>query len=229
MFYAVFFTEIILIIAFLALRVTKGGLPAMFCKAAASVGFIGVALAAFSLNLENHKISMLMLMGFIFSLLGDIWLDLKYVYTNHRDIYLMSGFISFIIGHIFFIPAIASQYEQYSIKHFLISALICAVTAVAMLLLEKPMKLNFGKFRAIVIGYTFIVAMTMVTAVLGMIVNGFSKKFIILAVGGVAFALSDVVLSNIYFKEGGNTKANVLINHILYYSAQVALACSLLI
>ena len=62
---------------------------------------------------------------------------------------------------------------------------------------------------------------------MGMIVNGFTKKYVVLSVGAVAFLLSDLVLSSIYFAKDKNTKANVLINHILYYFAQFAFASTL--
>ncbi len=215
-------------IAFLIVRVTKGGLPAMYCKAGASVCFIGTAFAAFSYSRDNFEYGVLMIMGFIFSLLGDIWLDLKYVYHKDRDIFLYSGFICFLVGHLFFIPAIFREFPQFSLKYLIIGAVICAVVSVGNLLLEKPMKLNYGRFRVIVGLYTFFLSMTMVTSVIGMITSGFSNKFILLTVGSVAFTLSDLVLSSIYFKEGGNTKVNVIVNHLFYYFAQFALAATLL-
>jgi hypothetical protein len=50
-----------------------------------------------------------------------------------------------------------------------------------------------------------------------------------LSIASVLFTLSDLVLSNIYFKDGGNTKTNVVINHLLYYAAQFTFASTLLL
>lgn len=54
------------------------------------------------------------------------------------------------------------------------------------------------------------------------------KAVVLTSVGGILFTLSDAVLSNMYFKEGGNTKPNVVINHTLYYAAQFIIASSVL-
>lgn len=216
-------------IAFLIVRVKKGGLPAMFCKAGASLCFIGTAFAAFSYNREFFDYGVLVIFGLIFSLLGDIWLDLKYVYEEHKDLYLYSGFICFMCGHSLFIPAIAIGYESYKWWYFVLAAAVSAVTALAMILLEKPMKQDFGKFRKITALYTFFVTMTLMTSAIGMILNGFTFKYILLTVGAAAFALSDAVLSVIYFKKGGNTKVNVTVNHTLYYFAQFAIASTILL
>ena len=70
--------------------------------------------------------------------------------------------------------------------------------------------------------------MTAFLSIFSMVVNDFSRNTILLSVGAVAFLLSDLVLSNIYFKKGGNTNPNVVINHTLYYLGQFALAATLL-
>ena len=68
----------------------------------------------------------------------------------------------------------------------------------------------------------------MFAAINGVLLCGVNKEFITLIAGSVLFTLSDLVLSSIYFKEGGNTKSNVIINHVLYYAAQFTFASTLL-
>ena len=72
---------VIVTILFLVMRVKKGGLPAMFIKAGASACFIGTAFVAYAYNIEKNgytkerfEYGILMLLGFIFSLLGDVCL-----------------------------------------------------------------------------------------------------------------------------------------------------------
>ena len=225
---AIIVLGVVTTIVFLVIRVYKGGLPAMFTKACASACFIGTACAAFSYNHDDFNYGILMLLGFIFSLLGDIWLDLKYVYKHHECVYTMAGFICFMVGHCFFIPAMFSDYGKFKAWYPVLAAAICAVCAAAVLLTEKALKMNYGKYRKAAVVYSFLVSGSLVTAVIGMAVTGFSTKYILLSVGAAAFLLSDGVLSFIYFKEGGNTKVNVVINHILYYFAQFAFASTLL-
>lgn len=228
MFYAVLALGAAVTVLFLFLRVTKGGLPAMYCKAAASVCFIATAFTAFSMNRENFGYGALMIMGLIFGLLGDIFLDLKYVYEKDKDIFLYSGFISFACGHTFFVTAIFREYESFSFKYLLIAVGVCLLVGAFVLLTEKPMKLTYGKFKPAVTVYTIFVSMTLVVSVLGLILYGASKRFILLTVGAAAFLLSDLVLSPIYFAKDKNTKFNVILNHTLYYFAQFTLASTIL-
>ena len=130
-------------------------------------------------------------------------------------------------SHIFFIPAVLIGYNIMKWQYLLIGVLICLGFVVACALMEKVMKLNYGIYKPITLVYSFLVTGTAVAAVIGTIVNGFTKKYVVLSVGAVAFLLSDLVLSSIYFAKDKNTKANVLINHILYYFAQFAFASTL--
>lgn len=228
---------IIVTIFFLIVRVVKGGLGAMFVKAGASACFIGTAFITFAYNIEkngydrtNFEYGILMLLGFIFSLLGDIWLDLKYVHKECTRPYTYAGFICFMIGHTFFVPAILLEFQEYEwwMLPYLVGA--CLVFTVIAALMEKVNKnFDYGEFRAISLVYAFFVATTMLCSVNGLILFGYSKKFLILTIGSIAFLLSDLVLSSIYFEKGKNTKANVIINHTLYYLAQFMFASTLLL
>lgn len=219
---------VIVTIVFLVLRVRVGGLKAMFVKALASACFIGTAFVAFAVNRDRFEYGVLMILGFIFSLMGDIWLDLKYVYKQHQHIYTYAGFMCFIMGHVFFMPAIFSEYSKMKWWYVPVTLLMTLAFMVGVLLTEKPMGLKYGRYKKISCIYSLFLSGTMLAAINGLIFCGVSKKFITLTVGAILFTLSDLVLSSIYFKEGGNTKANVLINHILYYSAQFIFASTLL-
>lgn len=227
---------VIVTVIFLVLRVTKGGLSAMFAKAGASACFIGTAFMAFAYNIEkfgydrrNFEYGILMLLGFVFSLLGDIWLDLKYVHKDCSRPYTYAGFACFMIGHLFFVPAILlgfSEYALWMIPHLVGS---CGIFVILAGLMEKINKnLDYGEFRIITLFYAFFVAATMFTSVNGLLLFGYTKKYLVLTIGSVAFVLSDLVLSSIYFEKGKNTKANVLVNHLLYYFAQFTFASTLL-
>lgn len=223
-------------VLFLILRLTKGGLSAMFAKAGASACFIGTAFMAFAYNIEkfgynrrNFEYGILMLLGFVFSLLGDIWLDLKYVHKDCSRPYTYAGFICFMIGHVFFVPAILlgfAEYDFWMIPHLAGSCLILVILAGLMEKINK--NLDYGEFRIITLLYAFFVAATMFCSLNGLLLFGYTKKYLILTIGSVAFVLSDLVLSSIYFEKGKNTNANVLVNHLLYYFAQFAFASTLL-
>lgn len=212
---------------FLFLRVKKGGTAGLISKAAASLCFIATAFAAMNVNKDFVLFGSLMGFGLVLGLMGDVWLDLKWVYPKDKDLYLYSGFISFLLCHVLFNAAI---YTAGALKpvHFVISAVIAVLISVGNLLLEKPMKLKFGKFRLIVFLYVAFLSLTMASAIVAAIVSGFKPLWVVMSIGAVLFTLSDMVLSGMYFGEGKNTKFNVILNHTLYYAAQFLMAATIL-
>ena len=228
LFYVVLAIGIVVTGIFLYLRVKQGGIKAMFTKAAASLCFIATALVAFSLNRDNFEYSILIIFGLVFSMLGDIWLDLKYVYKEQSDMFSFAGFGNFMVAHTFFIPAVLMGYEIYLWWHFVVDAIMCLILVINTITMEKRRNLDYGKFRAITIIYTVFVMSTMLLSINGFVASGFkSVKYIVLILAGVLFALSDLVLCFIYFGDKNNSKY-VLANHILYYAAQFLFASSII-
>lgn len=212
---------------FLYLRVKKGGIVALYAKAVASLCFISTAFVATNANRDFLTFGSLMSFGLVLALLGDVWLDLKWIYLQDKDAYLYSGFISFLLGHICFCVAI---YMNYDWTPLTLGISIAASIAISLgnLLMGKPMKLHFGKFKFILFLYTAFLAMTMVSAIIAAIKTGFQKVWVVMAVGGILFTLSDAILSGMFFGENKNTKLNIFANHFLYYAAQFAMAATIL-
>lgn len=218
----------IFLVIFLVTCKDKRSVTGVFTKNVTSIFFIFTAAASMlktDLTVGNRGYGLFVLLGLVLGMLGDIYLDQKWVYPEDMEHYLNAGFIFFGIGHVFYICAIAKAAEL-SAKHLLIAAAVGALVAVGNLILEKPMKQNFGKFKAIVTAYSFILSAMAGCAVIAAIKTHYTG-FIIYAVGAVLFVLSDLILSPMYFAEGKNTPVNFILNHITYYVGQYLIALSI--
>ena len=200
----------------------------VFLKNATSAFFIVAAALALWANIGAYRYGLPIIVGLAFGMLGDIYLDQKWVYPDDMKKYLYAGFASFGIGHLFYIPAIyrtAGIPIRYCWIPILFGAVVCAFT----LATEKATKQNFGEFRPTVAVYGVIVAGMAGTSMLAAVYTK-SPAFICCAVGGVMFLISDLILSPMYFgPKEKNTPVNFFINHLTYYIAQYLLAVSIVL
>lgn len=227
MYWALLIVGILATAVFLVLRVQRGGIAALYAKAVASLCFIATAIAATNENRLFLDFGSWMTFGLVFGLLGDVWLDLKWIYLQDKDSYLYSGFIFFLLGHVCFVTAVfkVGPYTPASLIVAFAAALVIALVAI---LMEKLLKMHYGKFKWIVFLYSFMLALTMTMAMTLAVITGFEKMWTVMSVGGLLFLLSDLVLSGMYFGEGKNTSFNVILNHTLYYAAQFIMAATVL-
>lgn len=211
-------------ILFVAKCKDERSVKGVFLKNMTSIFFVLTAAAGIFINPDQWKFGLFIILGLVFGMLGDIYLDQKWVYPDDMALYLNAGFISFALGHILYIPAVMKAAE-FSTKLMLIPVAAGIIVAIGNLLLEKPMKQNFGKFKAIVTVYSFILAAMCATAVTAAVVTK-QAAFIVFAVGSVLFLISDLILSPMYFGKGKNTPLNFILNHTTYYLGQYLIAFS---
>ena len=215
---------------FLIEKTRKYSVKATLLKATTSILFIALAVVSFYLKPEGGLFSALAILGLAFGMLGDVWLDFKYVFKNEDRIFTYAGFVSFAIGHIFYITGMFLRFWQdgasvlYIILPFVAGALIALVTV----LLEKPLKLKFGSYKPIVFIYSFFLFSMVSCAVSLSILHEFRALTLIMMVaGGVLFAISDLILSGTYFGEGKERPVDIVTNGVTYYLAQYVIAFSL--
>lgn len=218
----------IFLVSFLIKCNKKRSVGGVFLKNVTSIFFILTAAAGIFNDPSSREYGVLIIVGLVFGMLGDIYLDQKWVYPNDMKKYLYAGFVSFGIGHLFYIPAMVKA-ANLELKYLAIPAVAGLVVAVGNLLLEKPMKQNFGEYKAVVTVYGFILSFMAATAVTCAAVTG-QIMFVVFAAGGVFFLISDLILSPMYFGEGKNTPINFVLNHVTYYLGQylIAITVSLL-
>ncbi len=219
--------SIVFAILFSWFRSSKASIASLILKISASISFI--LSATFAINATTStNINLLIIVGLVFGLVGDILLDLKIMYPKQSDEYFVSGTFSFAIGHFFYFLAVVLFNCQTIPSHLpwniLISFGIAIVLTFCIVLSSKKLNLNFGKFLWIVILYSviliFMVAFSFSIAI-------YVPIFWIFAIGMLLFFLSDLVLSMQYFG-GKDQSVWIYLNHILYYLAQAMLAISIL-
>lgn len=223
---------IVATIAFLVKRVKEGGVKAAMLKAFASTLFIatGVAAAASVIGADKFSFALFVVMGLVMGLMGDIWLDLKWVYPETNDTYTFAGFGSFMIGHFFYLAGLFIHYADFSKPlYIVIPAVIALLLGGGVVILEKPMKMVYGKFKAITGVYGFVLGfMTFLSGSLALMHNFKEMTLNFMFVGGVLFLLSDLILSGTYFGEGKRRPVDIVTNHVAYYAAQFVIASAVL-
>jgi hypothetical protein len=207
-------------------------LKAVFLKTAVSVLFIAVAVCAWYASAAKSSLQpfgALILLGLLFGLLGDIWLDLKYVYPKQDDPFTYAGFASFTVGHFLYISGMLLRYyPQGKPMYIVLPILLAILVSDGNILLEKAMKLRFGKMKLIVFSYGAVMFSTVLISGGLAMYHGWNVTTLnLIFAGSILFALSDLVLSGTYF--GGKERPiDIILNYLTYYPAQFLIALSLL-
>lgn len=209
-------------------KIQRYSLRGVLIKTVVSSFFLSLAIFSSYVN-GGHALNTFIVFGLILGLLGDIWLDLKYVYPKDDRIYTYAGFCCFGVGHIMYVVGMFLQYYRDAHFLYILLPLVAAlVAAIANNFLEKPMKLKFGEFKWTVFVYAFCLFLTPFTALSLCILKGWENvTLIMLFVGGILFAISDLVLSGTYFGEGKERPIDLILNYLFYYGAQFVIAFSL--
>lgn len=230
-YYYILALGIIATVVFLLIRVKEGGVKGTIAKALASTLFIATAVGASAVSgITDLTFPSYIIVGLVFGLLGDIWLDLKWAYPKDNDTYTFAGFISFAVGHLIFISGLLTKYADSSKPIYILLPLAAAIVlGIATVALEKVMKLKYGKFKTVSACYASILIYFTLLAGSLALMNSFDVKALnVIFIGGVFFLISDLILSGTYFGEGKDRPIDVITNHVSYYIAQYLIASSLL-
>lgn len=195
---------------------------ALMMKTLASIGFVSVAISAFIYGNGDGEYFKFILCGLILGLIGDVALALRAVYEEKKDKYFIIGLGAFLLGHI----AYSIEFAKIS-SITLIEIIIAAIIVTLFVIFGKLVKLQYGNMKPFVIGYMCVISIMVVKAVSIAITIGISEANMLIAVGAVLFAISDMILAFIYF---WNRKVKVLspLNLITYYGGQLLIALSIL-
>jgi len=230
------------LVPYISFRCKKKLMPGILLKVATSIFFILTTSAAILIRepvpfevgpglYETYKFLFFgVLLGQVFGLMGDFWLDMKDMYLEHKDTYIFSGFICFLIGHLFFIAGLLKTYgANWDTRQYLLILGGGAVLCGGVLLTEKPMKLAYGKFKGITAAYSAVFGASIAAAFCSWYFGGKNPQPLVMTIGLVIFLLSDLVLSGTFFGKGKDRPADYILNYIFYFGGQFTIALSLLV
>ncbi len=198
-------------------------------KGIASFFFILTGLIAMTENTALPKyMGALTVAGACLGLIGDIVLDLKFVYPNDGDKYLKIGFLSFLFGHLFYSASLITAYgiNKTNILFGLGGFALCLLFVFVS---DKILPIDFGKFKGITAVYIGIVGVTLGLSVsYSMAEHAIQTRMFVVAM--IAFLVSDFFLSGTYFglyEKDRKNQVAITLNHSIYYIAQYLIVLSL--
>lgn len=222
----------VLLFVYIREKIKAYSVKAVILKSIVSVLFIAVGVYGSWLSAAKGTASLLcpfVVLGLVFGLMGDIWLDLKYVFPEKDEPFTYAGFCVFGVGHILYITGmLLSYYPTGKPMTVIVPILLAAVMSVGNAVLEKPMKLQYGKLKPVVIAYgVLLFGMVLISGGLALAHGWKETPLNLLFIGGVFFAISDLILSGTYFGFGKERPIDLTLNYITYYSAQFLIASAL--
>ena len=233
LFFAAILLGCVSLVMFLKSRVKAATPGAALWKTVTSVFFILTALVGTlsASRAEDFRFGALIMVGLTLGMIGDITLDLKFVYPQDQRQWTYAGFISFMIGHFFYIGSMFYMFRgpEMSPLYIVIPLIIALVVAIAVVAGEKLLKLQYGEYKAITGVYGFVLVSTTAFAGSFSIFTHFAAVPVVMFVGGVFFLISDLILSGTYFGQGKNRPIDVITNHVTYYIAQYLFAASVML
>lgn len=218
-----------LLILYLLEKLRRYSLRAVFLKTGVSAVFTAFAACGALAFGGADAFAVLLLLGLFCGLLGDVWLDLKYVFPAEDAAFTCAGFASFGLGHVLYLAAMAARFYPHGREaYFLLPLALGAACGALSVLMEKPMKLRYGAMKPAVAAYgTLLFAMALTAGSLALLHGWREPALNRIFAGGVLFAVSDLILSGTYFGEGRERPVDLIANYLTYYPAQFLIAASL--
>lgn len=221
-FYCLLGFAIIVTALFLIWRDPKKPAFNSLLKGISSFAFMVLALVCAFMNDTLTLPVLFILIGLTSSIFGDLFLAGKDFKGPNEDGALFAGFGSFCITQLMYLLGLIFLYG-FTWWAFLIGG----VLTLGLILSEKMLKLNFDKFRIIVAIYSILLMTVLGQGIMSLAFNGYTLAGLLFMLGVIFFALSDLILSFIYFRK--DTKDIVYtFNLLTYYIGQILIASAIM-
>ena len=215
---------------FIVSKVTNYSLKTIIFKTIASLFFVALGIYLF-ITVPGHFVyKLLVMLGLIFGMLGDVLLGFKYItHGLVKKIWILAGMFAFAAGHVLYIVAIFVEYYIPGNVLFIILPFVTALVLSGIyMIISRKVGINFGKLLPFGLFYLACLS-TMISASLYMaILHQFQVVNIVMFfIGAVFFGASDSMLTGSYFKKGQRSKAYNATYSVFYYLAQFIIAFAL--
>ena len=189
-------------------------------KGSASLAFVLIGLIGYQTGINSASFSSKILIGLVFGMIGDILLNLRFVFAKIGQKIFLAGIAAFLTGHILYLVALI----PYG-AHLLLSVIVGALLAAALLAyIFKTMdvKMAFKVFGIVYLGAVIIMTCIAIDSAL----TYRTVSSTIYAIGAVLFTASDIVLIFNTFSVVAKFSLRIT-NLLLYYLGQLLIAFSL--
>ncbi|GAB1433267.1 hypothetical protein MASR2M29_18920 [Spirochaetota bacterium] len=208
---------------FIRQEYAKKLLPALVIKSLASLVFVSLGAINYSLA-ANQLYALLILLGLVFGMIGDIMLNLRYLYTDSRSNRVFAvGIAAFLLGHLLYMVALVLRLPA-ALYRSIPAAVILSILLIPLLLKNinppgKGLKV-FGIVYLAIVTAMFAFA----AGLLSIHKNMLNTVFTIAA---FLFMASDYILIYYFF---GKKKIRPLraVNLMCYYISQLLIAMTIL-
>jgi uncharacterized membrane protein YhhN len=208
-------------IAFILVENRKKYVAATILKGSAALVFIIVGVLSMQLA-GNQSFARLIVIGLILGGIGDVLLNLRFVFEKSGQKIFLLGIAAFLSGHIVYLAALITLSTN------LLVSLALGVVAAAVLLWWIFSRIGEVPKAFKIFGYVYIGAIVLMTAAaIGILIsNPGSTSALMFVIGAVFFTASDVIM--IFNTFGGTQKFSMrAANLSLYYLGQLLIAISL--
>ncbi|MBP6563814.1 MAG: hypothetical protein KA214_10105 [Neisseriaceae bacterium] len=220
-----FFVACGLMLAYTAYKTQRVDAVTVGLKMACSTAFLSIPILGGALSPEWGYAHYVFL-GLLLAFWGDLFLELKLRHPQQDAAYSYLGFGCFILTHVCYLLALAVAFQP-AVSLWALAGLASLVIVGFVLATERPMGLDYGRFRPITLVYTAVLGGSFALSALlawdrPILVPG----QMLFVWGIVLFLVSDLALSQLYFGPPRWVKSHIVVNCLTYYTGQFAIAYS---
>ena len=192
-------------------------------KGIASLFFVILGVICWTYG--KPEIGMLIVIGLVLGMVGDILLNMRNLYEGKKSNRIFAlGILAFLSGHFMYIAfLIKNTYNPLPIGLILTAVLSVIAIPPLMKSINAPSKglKIFGYVYLVIVIAMFSFATSMICN------NGLSELSVVFEIGALLFVVSDFIM--IYYSFGRKIKPLRAINLIAYYIGQLLIAFSILL